>query len=273
MHSKEELTPVLLETIRLVKERLPEELAARMTSSRHVRNHGSYRTLYLFNVWDIHQADILHRDYFVYCLGHCGGKEIQDRFGDGKEWYLHLWINTVRLYRSQSEIRKILESDLKKHCPAGFRFCATDRYVEAKTSFTFTKPLDKLPDFLVPKYVTLIGALHPVLIPIIDSFTQPLSKEERRAVILGRKRQYYGPATRPSQERVREYTRSIPPSWRKEILEKHDGRCVRCSVALTVRTAHMDHIVPFSKGGGTTKDNLQPLCEPCNLKKGNRENH
>ena len=38
----------------------------------------------------------------------------------------------------------------------------------------------------------------------------------------------------------------------------------------------MDHVVPFSddtEQGGTTFENLQPLCAPCNLKKGGKFAH
>jgi 5-methylcytosine-specific restriction endonuclease McrA len=38
-------------------------------------------------------------------------------------------------------------------------------------------------------------------------------------------------------------------------------------------TAHIDHITPFSKGGLTILKNLQALCSPCNLSKGNRMAH
>ena len=138
-------------------------------------------------------------------------------------------------------------------------------------NFEFDRPLSQLPGFLSPHYVKLIGAIHPVLLPIIDSFTEPLTKDEWRAAIIGHKRRYYGPESHPSPESIREYTRSIPPSWRPKVLARFDHLCVRCEAALTTRTAHMDHIVPFSKGGGTTFDNLQPLCGPCNLAKVNRE--
>jgi len=33
---------------------------------------------------------------------------------------------------------------------------------------------------------------------------------------------------------------------------------------------HYDHIVPFSRNGTDTVNNIQLLCEPCNLAKGNR---
>jgi 5-methylcytosine-specific restriction endonuclease McrA len=34
-------------------------------------------------------------------------------------------------------------------------------------------------------------------------------------------------------------------------------------------TLHVDHIVAWSRGGETVDDNLQTLCEPCNLGKSN----
>ncbi|MHA1522611.1 MAG: HNH endonuclease, partial [Promethearchaeota archaeon] len=60
----------------------------------------------------------------------------------------------------------------------------------------------------------------------------------------------------------------------KEIVKARDNYCcVRCGKeeAWNVQL-HVDHIIPFSKGGSNNADNLQTLCASCNLIKGNDEN-
>ncbi|MBA3354032.1 MAG: HNH endonuclease [Blastocatellia bacterium] len=97
-----------------------------------------------------------------------------------------------------------------------------------------------------------------------------LTKQQRAAVIAGRQRVYRRNADPAATQRNREYTRSIPGSWRRELLRKYANKCASCGVDLTPSNAHMDHITPFSKGGLRRIENFQPLCAPCNLKKGNR---
>lgn len=62
------------------------------------------------------------------------------------------------------------------------------------------------------------------------------------------------------------------PSWRLRFLVTRRDRftCRACgrSPANDIGVVlHVDHIVPWSKGGETTFDNLQTLCEKCNLGK------
>lgn len=65
--------------------------------------------------------------------------------------------------------------------------------------------------------------------------------------------------------------RQIPLLLRYQVLERDRGCCVLCgrSVVDGVKL-HVDHIVPFSKGGMTVLENLQTLCDDDNLGKGNR---
>jgi len=53
----------------------------------------------------------------------------------------------------------------------------------------------------------------------------------------------------------------------RQVHEKHAYRCVTCGSHLDLCC---DHIIPESKGGPTTFENLQTMCRPCNSRKGNR---
>jgi 5-methylcytosine-specific restriction endonuclease McrA len=57
---------------------------------------------------------------------------------------------------------------------------------------------------------------------------------------------------------------------RKNIMQRDKYCCQYCGIDLCDRTATVDHIVPKSKGGGSTWDNLVTACKDCNLFKGNR---
>ena len=267
MFSKQELSPHALELFRRVKAALPPEIGGRLRSNRAFTTHGSYRTLFLFDVWDCNQTDILNRQHFKYCLGHDG------RPGATRDGYFHLWLNKIRIYRERESIIATLEREIPRLVPKGFTFHPHDRAFNVGCEFDYPRNLSQLPDLLLPRYVALISAYHRLLIPIIDQFTTALAPGERRAAVAQRGRL---PFTLPGvhdRKRVREYTRSIPPSWRPIILERHDYRCANSACRADLRKVghHIDHIVPFSKGGTTTLENLQPLCGPCNLAKGNRE--
>jgi HNH endonuclease len=62
-------------------------------------------------------------------------------------------------------------------------------------------------------------------------------------------------------------TRYIPDELRKTILTRDSYKCCACG---SQSYLEMDHIIPLSKGGATSLNNLQTLCHGCNLKKGNR---
>ncbi|HBR79796.1 MAG TPA: hypothetical protein DEA46_05200 [Candidatus Moranbacteria bacterium] len=67
--------------------------------------------------------------------------------------------------------------------------------------------------------------------------------------------------------------RGIPLSLRYKVLSRDSFKCVRCgrSPATDIGVElHIDHKLPFSKGGKTILENLETKCKECNLGKSNR---
>jgi hypothetical protein len=67
--------------------------------------------------------------------------------------------------------------------------------------------------------------------------------------------------------------RNIRLGLRYFILNRDKFRCITCGRSPATHLGlvlHVDHIVPFSKGGKIVAENLRSLCEDCNLGKGAR---
>ncbi len=60
----------------------------------------------------------------------------------------------------------------------------------------------------------------------------------------------------------------IPLNLRRSVIERDGPRCVYCDEDLQDKEIHLDHVIPESKGGLTTRENLQVTCRKCNLAKG-----
>ena len=53
--------------------------------------------------------------------------------------------------------------------------------------------------------------------------------------------------------------------WQNLISQK--PRCYYCEKVMEKSEVTMDHIVPISRGGKSTRGNVVPCCKPCNTKK------
>src|SRR5438105_1721296 len=76
----------------------------------------------------------------------------------------------------------------------------------------------------------------------------------------------------PSVIRLLEYRR-IPHQTRalsrKNILLRDRNSCQYCGTVLPSGELTLDHVVPRSRGGASTWENLVTCCHPCNRRKGN----
>ena len=67
--------------------------------------------------------------------------------------------------------------------------------------------------------------------------------------------------------------RDIRLGLRYDVLKRDSFKCVICGQSPATNhntTLHIDHIVPFSKGGKTNSENLRTLCKDCNLGKSDK---
>ena len=59
--------------------------------------------------------------------------------------------------------------------------------------------------------------------------------------------------------------RMIPTSVKREVWKRDGGKCAQCG---SVKNLHFDHIIPWSRGGSSTRvENVQLLCAAHNLSK------
>jgi 5-methylcytosine-specific restriction endonuclease McrA len=96
------------------------------------------------------------------------------------------------------------------------------------------------------------------------------TKEEKRE----RSRQY--DLKHPDLRRARENRRrarklnasgSHTAAQFRTLCEINGWKCVYCGQVLTLKTATRDHVVPLTKGGADSIDNIAPSCLKCNMRK------
>lgn len=62
-------------------------------------------------------------------------------------------------------------------------------------------------------------------------------------------------------------SRHIAQNVKNAVWSRCQGRCVQCA---STQYLEFDHIIPFSKGGSNSENNIQILCRACNLAKSNQ---
>lgn len=64
----------------------------------------------------------------------------------------------------------------------------------------------------------------------------------------------------------------VSNKMRFSIYERDGYRCRKCGISDRYANLKIDHIIPISRGGKSTYDNLQTLCRKCNVEKGDSIN-
>lgn len=78
---------------------------------------------------------------------------------------------------------------------------------------------------------------------------------------------YYLERTEEAKKQAKRKRHMIRKAVREAVWRRDGSRCVECG---RDQDLHIDHIIPHSRGGSDTLENLQIMCAKCNLTKGNR---
>ena len=79
------------------------------------------------------------------------------------------------------------------------------------------------------------------------------------------------PVKRETSAVIHKTSRNIGEGLRYKVLKRDNFKCCVCGSSPAKDSSvelHVDHVIPWSKGGETIMDNLQTLCSKCNIGKG-----
>lgn len=190
-------------------------------------------------------------------VGKAHPSTIQRRFGS--------WPKALKLARLQPSRSKIgiSDDDLFENIKSlWINLGRQPRYTEIKAPKSL---------FSAGTYENRFGSWSKALVKFVewvnsDSPDQPQESVEAQSIT--------GITARfsPVKRRTR---REISDRQRFRILVRDGFRCKACGASPLIQPGvelHVDHILPWSKGGETTDDNLESKCRQCNLGKGNAFN-
>jgi hypothetical protein len=183
--------------------------------------------------------------------GKFSSSTLQRRFGS--------WFNVLKLAGlepSRSEIN-ISDEDLFKNIENIWILLGRQpRYNEIK------KPISKYSSGTYEKrYGSWIKALR--------KFIDYIESDDKNEIIIEEENKQENNMTKKIGHKTK---REISDRLRFRVLMRDGFTCRKCGRSpikdLTVEL-HVDHIIPWSKGGETIPENLETKCEKCNLGKGN----
>jgi hypothetical protein len=78
---------------------------------------------------------------------------------------------------------------------------------------------------------------------------------------------YYGVTNVSETKELRKTGRYIPHDIMLKVVRRDDYHCRECGERVRDDEVEFDHVIPHSKGGPLTVENIRLLCRPCNRKK------
>lgn len=198
----------------------------------------------------------------------CDGAGFLQHFGQGAPSatpYMNWWVVSVYYLVDSGDIVLGIEEGrypyLNDMQMKPTRFERVGKRKNRIAVYYSTKKEDLGYEILYEKFISICEEV--MRLGVIDASTGALSNRNNSA----------GNFTKRINSTVSHHTtRSISQRLRYKVLSRDNFKCCACGASPAKDPSvelHVDHIVPWSKGGETTIDNLQTLCSKCNLGKSN----
>jgi len=183
---------------------------------------------------------------------------LQRRFGS---WFKVL--ENANLEDSRSRLN-IPEEDLFKNIETiWIKLGRQPKYAEVKKPFSL---------FSVGTYDKRFGSWRKTLEKFVTYINADIVDEEENNTKITELSDTNKPTTKTLKHKTK---REISDRLRFRILMRDGFTCKKCGRSPMKEMGvelHVDHILPWSKGGETIQDNLETKCKKCNLGKGNAFN-
>lgn len=147
----------------------------------------------------------------------------------------------------------------------GDLYITNTRFEFISPDFTFSHPHEQLRKSHSTRRTHLALLFHPksgsgtYLVadaPIVAAYLNALARSANRTISISRE----------SDGTVKQ-RRRIPKEVRHEVWIRDEGQCIECGAEDYIE---FDHVIPVTKGGANTTNNIQLLCRRCNGKKSDK---
>jgi hypothetical protein len=196
-----------------------------------------------------------------------------------EEFQAHSDMSTAVLRRRFGSWNKALKRADLFPCSRGRRYTEDEYFENLLSVWThygrqpYSREMDVEPSTIpFGAYEAKWGTWKRALLAFIDKANADVadSDESHGSKSMGLSPNHNSATLPPSNQIATEERRKIPLGLRYSVLTRDRFRCKLCGSSPATDIScqlHVDHIVPFSKDGKTTIDNLRTLCSNCNVGK------
>jgi hypothetical protein len=128
--------------------------------------------------------------------------------------------------------------------------------------------MKKAPSVVGPKaYITRWGTWRKALLAFLEKVNSDITDDKNKMEKNDEKH------LKKKETKSKEDRREIPIGLRFDVIQRDRYKCTICGRSPSSTFGiqlHVDHIIPFSKGGKTIRNNLQTLCNECNIGKSDK---